>query len=349
VGKRRSALALALVAAVASVVGMLVVTTASAVPTVVVHEGNSIQDAIDAAAPGTHINVDPGDYQESLDLNTTKVVLTGNHANLMPPETPVTNACGTDVAICVEGAANNQNGVRNFSIAGFTGGGIVVLDAKNTDVSGNVVNDDGSIGIKEVNAAGVNIQNNVVFASPDSGVLVDEAQLPAAVIKNNIVFDDGYGVQVHNSASGGNVIQNVATRNCVGVALFHDNGGSATTSWTVQKNSVVGNDSACPGAGTNGSGILVGGADNSKIIKNTATRNQADGPAVSTSGGIVLFSTATNGGADPVNVTIATNVAFSNQGGDLVWDGSGTGNDLKTSNRCATSSPDHTICKNQHS
>jgi parallel beta-helix repeat protein len=116
----------------------------------------------------------------------------------------------------------------------------------------------------------------------------------------------------------------------------------------VQKTDSVGNDSACPADNTNGTGILLAGVDNSKVINNTVTRNQADGPAVATSGGIVLVSTAGTGGADPVNVVVSTNIAFNNQGGDIVYDGTGTGNDVRATNRCGHSSPDPTICKNQH-
>ncbi|MCU1428928.1 MAG: hypothetical protein JWL83_2928 [Actinomycetia bacterium] len=331
---------------------MFVIPTASAVPTINVVAGQSIQTAINAAVTGTHINVGPGDYNEALYLNKNKIVITADHANLLPPPSYPSTPCSSGgapqtVGICVDGASNTLDAIRNFTIEGFSGGGIVVNNAKNTDISGNVINGSGPIAIAENNAAGVNIQANVVFGSSEAGISVAGAQLPVALVKNNIAFDDGYGVLVRDSASGGNIIQNVVTRNCVGVALLRT-GPTPTTNWTVQKNDAVGDQNACPADNTNGTGILIGGADNTNVVNNTATRNQAAGPPVATSGGIVLVSTAGSGGADPVNVKVANNIAFNNQVGDIVYDGTGTGNDVKTNNRCKTSSPDPLICKNQH-
>ena len=82
------------VATCAVAFGVVFASPAGAAGAVVVHPGQSIQAAVDAAAPGTTIIVQRGTYAENVEITTDGIKLLGNGATLVPPANPAPNFCG---------------------------------------------------------------------------------------------------------------------------------------------------------------------------------------------------------------------------------------------------------------
>jgi pectin methylesterase-like acyl-CoA thioesterase len=61
--------------------------------TTVVHPGDSIQAAVDAARPYTRILVLPGTYRESVTITKDGITLDAKDATLLPPANPVGGPC----------------------------------------------------------------------------------------------------------------------------------------------------------------------------------------------------------------------------------------------------------------
>ena len=79
------------VATCAAAFGVVFASPAGAAAAVVVHPGQSIQAAVDAAAPGTTIIVQRGTYAENVEITTDGIKLLGNGATLVPPANPAPN------------------------------------------------------------------------------------------------------------------------------------------------------------------------------------------------------------------------------------------------------------------
>src|SRR4051812_16271249 len=83
--------------------------------TIVVHPGESIQAAINAAGPFTRILVLPGTYRESLTVTKDGIVLDAKNATLRRPAAPSFGPCDGDApaenGICVVGQIDNMGNV----------------------------------------------------------------------------------------------------------------------------------------------------------------------------------------------------------------------------------------------
>ena len=83
-----------LFATCAGAFGVVFASPAGAAGAIIVRPGQSIQAAVDAAAPGTTIIVQRGTYAENVEIATDGIKLHGNGATLVPPANPAPNFCG---------------------------------------------------------------------------------------------------------------------------------------------------------------------------------------------------------------------------------------------------------------
>jgi hypothetical protein len=337
-------------------------TAIAAAGIVVVHPGQSIQAAIDAAAPGTTILVRAGTYRENLEIVTDGLTLRGAGAGrtiLVMPATPLERFCTPDptdpnvAGICATGGTDWATGlpirflrgvtISDFSVRGFTGTGIALVGVEDGAVTQNEVADSGAPGIFALNSVRSRVLSNDVHGNARAGIQVDrfpETLPPArALVSANRVHDNvGDGILVLDAVEGV-ISANASKRNCAGVVLVNLSGAGAQ-GWRVSGNVASKNNVDCPSQGglLTGIGIAVLGGGEVVLEHNVIVGNVPGPSAVLPSGGVVILSSGDFGGADPVDVRVGGNVAHGNDPVDLFWDG--TGADIRFShNACGSSDP----------
>ncbi|HET9063646.1 MAG TPA: right-handed parallel beta-helix repeat-containing protein, partial [Candidatus Binatia bacterium] len=269
-----------------------------------VYPGDSIQAAIDAAAPGDKIVVFPGTYIESgfngLTINkplkmigkkkgTEKVVLQSNGSQ--------------DDGILVEGtemAPIVDFRIKGFTVQGFSGNGIHLRYVDGFRIDRNESIDNEENGIFPTLSANGMVKRNLSYGSADSALWV-EASTDVRVL-DNVLHSSPTGLEVtvsNNVEIRGNEVYN----NTIGIGLYHPNAASLPpipqmANWEIVGNYVHDNNApnnAPPGSMSAdlppGGGILVLGTDGAKILKNLVQDNDFYGIAM------VDWCLATNGSA----------------------------------------------------
>jgi parallel beta-helix repeat protein len=315
----------------AVIVALIPPASAAAAPgkTLHVSQGQSIQAAIDAATPGTTVEVGPGTYDENLLIAKDGISLEGAGAGvtiLEPPATAnpvclVLQVTPDDIesnglnGICV--AKLNDDGshrdtvhdvrVTGFTIRDFPGVGIVFAFADHLRADHNVVANDtmhrGVYGITAFASRHGVYEHNVVHTTSDAGFYMGDSPDADFTIRDNTAYDDLWGILVRDS-SVGLITGNTLHDSCSGLVFL--NSGTNPTGpqhWLAAGNTVIHNDNSCPSARTllpfnlSGVGIMIAGGSHIVLANNTVRDNQPSGPTssvdgVALAGGIVVVSAA---------------------------------------------------------
>jgi hypothetical protein len=354
----------ATVAAIALVPFPMMMTTSAEAAGRVVHPGESIQAAIDAAGPGATIRVAPGTYHESIIITTDGVTLVGSgpdQTHIRPPA-KADNPCAVEgFGVCIFGQFDEDftlvrpvDDVRlsNLSVSGFTrvdqtgetvGGGVFVLGGHDTTVDHVIAADNGVFGFTSISSSGDRFLHDTAYNNGFAGFQIAGEHGATPVIAGRgyklqhvVAYDNRFGIVVH-AASGGLVVGADLHDNCLG-AMF---AGPDTSDWEMKHSEVHNNNRVCdalPGGdpAVSGAGVAIFGADHISIRLNTVTANHSAATSAF-AGGIIVGSTP--GGDRPSNdITVTKNVVEGNTPADIVWDGTGTGIRF-TRNDCDTSTP----------
>ena len=217
-----------------------------------VHNGNSIQAAIDSAKPYDHIIVEAGNYTEQLTISKDGITLIGHNAILVPPSSPETNLCSglagpnfftnldTQAGICITGSnvvlatfisehrkvvsvgrRIQDVSVTGFSISGFDGLNIAIVGAKDTSVCDNTLTDGAQYGALTVGSKNSVIERNTVVSNPPIapntflrfiGICMDDVS--AVTIAYNSI--DGYNIGLCVQTDGANIHDNHVQNCCIG-------------------------------------------------------------------------------------------------------------------------------------
>ncbi len=331
--------------------------------------GQSIQAAIDAAAPGDTIVVAAGRFHQNLTITKDGITLRGAGASdagtvisLTSPVTP--SPCvdpsdpGSVHGICVLGEADFAAGttgrpvdgvtIEDLVVEGFPAFGVFAYNASDLTVRDTIARSNGGYGISGFVLEGVRFLGNAAHDNGEPGFYIGDSPRADAEVAGNTAIrngapggSEGFGIFIRDS-SHGVVRDNDVADNCVGIFLFDTGAPGPVADWSVEDNEVEENNRACPageegGPAASGTGILLGGTRDVSVRDNEV---EDHAPALESpfSGGIVVVSTTDAGGAEPAGNAVVGNEAEDNRPYDVRWDRTGSGNAFR-GNDCERSRP----------
>jgi len=315
-----------------------------------VFPGQSIQKAVDAARPGDTVLVTSGIYHESVTVTTPHLTLRGmgRRTVVEPGTTKAASSCAEGGnGICVVGTKDKAvEGVTvaSLTVTGFTRTGVFGTATDGMTVRNVNAVKNGVWGIAQEGSVRGVIRGNNAQDNGDAGLFL------ANTIKSEEGATDTLGTVVERNRLEGNrigitvrrlrdltVAGNHLTGNCAAVFVVGDENKPKAGDLTVRDNHIVRNNKSCPKTerlpAIQGSGIVLTGADDTLVTRNTITGNVGNSPL---SGGIVLFKSFVGVTSD--RNRISDNTLDGNAPADLVNTDPGKDNTFD-GNTCRASRP----------
>ncbi|MCZ6831622.1 MAG: right-handed parallel beta-helix repeat-containing protein [Gammaproteobacteria bacterium] len=245
---------------------------------VVVEAGQSIQEAIQAAAPGTTIQVMPGTYSETVYIDKDGIHLIGI---IKGGERATLDGKGElNDAILFSG---NNIVVEGFRITRYKGNAIMSQAGNNYEIRDNIIVDTGVYGIfPQLGQNGV-VEHNVISGIEDAAIYVGMSD--NVHVAYNHVFDSVAGIEIENSRHA-IVESNYVHDNTGGILVFITPGLPIKTTYDViLRNNWVHNNNTpnfgAPGSTVGGipagTGIMIMAADDVVVEGNIITNNKTIG------------------------------------------------------------------------
>ncbi|HWP67265.1 MAG TPA: right-handed parallel beta-helix repeat-containing protein [Candidatus Limnocylindria bacterium] len=259
----------------------------------------SIQAAVDAAAPGDVVKVNPGDYIEThggpaaVRITKTLKLIAKSKPTAKVRILPDPNNPSQTDGIVVEPANPGDPDVdgiliKGFTVEGFQNNGIWLKHTRNFKIKNNETINNLENGIWPTLSANGLVKKNVSYGSLDSALWV-EASENVRVIRNEL-YNAPTGLEVTISKNVFMKANNVHD-NTVGVGFYHSAAAGMPSTglegnWQLIGNTIVNNNFPNPVSGglvgdlIPGIGILLIGPDDNLIQKNTVTGNDFLGLAI---------------------------------------------------------------------
>ena len=280
---------------------------------VVVKDGESIQEAVKRAAPGTTIRIMPGTYRETVyvdkdDIRLIGVIEEGRRA-VLDGEGKLNDA------ILYSG---NDFVVENLAITRYKGNGIMGQAGNNFEIRNNLIIDTGVYGIfPQLGQNGV-VEHNVVSGIEDAAIYVGMSD--NVHVAYNDVFDSVAGIEIENSRHA-IVESNYVHNNTGGILTFVTPGLPIKTTQDViiRNNFVVGNNHpnfGAPGSTVSGipagTGVLVMAADDVVIEGNVISDHKTAGIIITDHANAANITVDPESEPNPDRVSILDNVMLKN-------------------------------------
>src|SRR6266851_5465513 len=160
--------------------------------TLVVNPGQSIQAAVDKAAPGDIVQVMPGTYHEAVLVQTPSLTLQGI---VQGDQRPVLDGQG-QLANGVLSIANFFT-VSGFRIVNYTSNGATVQGITGPIFRDLITDKTGEYGIFPILSSNVLVENSVTSGVIDTGIYVGQSR--GITVTNNEAYANVSGFEIKNS------------------------------------------------------------------------------------------------------------------------------------------------------
>jgi nitrous oxidase accessory protein NosD len=267
----------------------------------------------------------------------------------VPPANLCTAVNGAPSGICVLGQVTPQGQVlkpvendriSGLQIQGFPANGVFGYGTDRLSVSDVTALNDGDYGIARFVSTRSRLVENRTAGNQEAGLYVGDSPDADTVVSGNRTWNNGFGIFVRHSHQVA-VTGNQSWGNCLGALVLDDGQPGGVGDVTVRDNRVHDNNKFCPPNQehpfpVSGGGIVAVGAVRTQIDDNAVSSNAGTTPV---SGGVVLVSAQPiDGGTIESNDTVQENRLHGDKPADIIWDGSGAGNQF-VHNECTSSSP----------
>ncbi|MEO6894715.1 MAG: parallel beta-helix domain-containing protein, partial [Ginsengibacter sp.] len=313
---------------------------------IVVHRGGSIQAAVDAAAPGSTIMIEPGIYKGEITITKSGIQLIGMDCSVNE-KVVIKNSGDEDCGIMVHKGGDGFV-LKNVTVEGFSENGVYLEFIDHFLLSNITAIDCEEYGLYPVHCTNGVIEYCTASGSADTGIYVGQSE--NVVMQYNTAFANVNGLEVENCTNV-IVLKNHSYDNVAGILIILLPGLPVKTASGVEvkENNFENNNHVNfgdPSEGfeslvPSGTGILNVGVDNVTIQNNKISNNNFTG--IATVSDLVLGALAglppeafSDIEPNPDNSKIIDNILVNNgtkpptglplPGVDLLWDGSGNSN-----------------------
>ena len=321
-------------------------------PDIMVQAGQSIQAAVDAAAPGAVIRIQPGTYAQALVVSKPNISIIGNGNVII--ENPGDEENGIMVTDDADGFV-----LKNVTVQNFEENGVILIRVDDFLLSHVTTINNGEYGLFPLFCHKGMIDHCSATGHTDTGIYVGQSD--GVCMEQNVAFGNTNGLEVENCT---NILveKNKAYDNVCGILVVILPGliQKVSSDIEVSENHVYNNNHAIladpedgfEGLIPSGSGILIVGSDNVTVEKNKISDNNFVGVATVSvlilgqlagippdafadidpfaDGVHVVRNNLSNNGTNPPALPLP--------GVDLLWDGTGSGN-CWSDNKFSTSYP----------
>ncbi len=229
---------------------------------------DTIQDAVDAAAPGDLVLIGPGTYDEAVDVETENLTIRGLDRNEVILDGGFELENG--IRVLADGVAVENMTAQNYTTNGFFWTGITGYRGSYLTAFRN-----GDYGVYAFDSTQGQFEHIFASGSPDAGVYIGQCYPCDAVVDDVVSEYNGLGYSGTNSGGNLLIVNSTFRYNRAGIL---PNSGSYELCYPGRENTIVGNivhdnmepdtpaiDDALLGMGN---GILVAGSNRNIIERN---------------------------------------------------------------------------------
>ena len=316
----------------------------------------TISKAVTDAKAGDTLELKKGTFFDSVLIDKTLTIRgAGWSKTIIKPLANPLNPCNFEeevLGLCVLGAVDAMfnpdftKPVKNVKISdlrltGFADG-VLGFNAKGLKVKDVRADHNTGYGIAAFASTLSVFSENRTSWNGFAGLYMGDSPKARNVISKNKTDHNGIGIFMRDSTKL-TATDNDAWGNCAGIlALNSGHGAVPAGDYKIIDNDVEANNKACPSAGEDpafsGLGIALAGVHDVLVKDNEVKNHRSKAASDVPKGGIVVFSTAGDGGADPTNNTVTRNEVRKNKPFDIFYNKTGSGNKFKD-NECKKSMP----------